>query len=466
MEEVALKELDSRLYKQVENVRKALDKNPSYSVDVMSNIVDRHPQCLEARKLLRQAQQKANSGKSKALKSMFSKVSCVLKGIGSAEKVKKDPTVALSAAEKILNSNPSNVSAHKAIGTAAEALELYETAAFAYEEIHKIEPGNLGNAKALMAAYMRIDKNEEAVRVGDQAYRQNPSDNEIQSLIRKASVEQSIRKGNWEGSESFRDKLKDEDESHRLEQASKAKTSDEELRSLIDEAKKAVAEEPENLNRYRDIFNGHRKLKEFDEALEWLALARKLDAGSADVSLERLESKLKLEKMQQTIAQKEDELKSDPDNKDLQSALEALRDKENTFRLVQAEDFVKRYPNEFSYRYELGELYYQKGESDKAIKELQLAQRSPKVRVKAIILLGKIYKSKRFFDLAAEQFNSVKLEIPGPTEQKKEVLYELGSCAELQGEIEKAIKEYKALYSIDISYRDVAKKINDFYGQD
>ena len=50
MEEVALNELDSRLHKQIENVRKALDKNPSYSVDVMTNIVDRHPQCLEARK--------------------------------------------------------------------------------------------------------------------------------------------------------------------------------------------------------------------------------------------------------------------------------------------------------------------------------------------------------------------------------------------------------------------------------
>ena len=36
MEEVALKELDSRLHKQVETVRKALNKNPSYSVDVMT----------------------------------------------------------------------------------------------------------------------------------------------------------------------------------------------------------------------------------------------------------------------------------------------------------------------------------------------------------------------------------------------------------------------------------------------
>ena len=465
MEEVALKELDSRLHKQVETVRKALNKNPSYSVDVMTNIVERHPECLEARKILRKAQQRANPGKSNALKSLFAKVSCALSGIGSPEKVKKDPTAALSAAEKLLNKNPLNTGAHKTIGIAAEALELYETSAFAYEEIHRIEPDNLENAKALMAAYMRIGKNEAAVRIGDQAYRKHPADNEIQTLIRKASVEQSIKKGKWEAGESFRDKLKDEDEAHRLEQAGKAKTSDAELRAIIEETKRAVAKQPEDLNLYRDIFNGHRKLGEFDKALEWLALARQLEAGRADAGLEQLEGRLKLEKMQQAIAAKEKALENDPENADLQNALESLRDKESAFRLVQAEDFVKRYPNEYGYRYELGELYYKKGEADKAIKELQLAQRSPKVRVNASILLGKVYKAKQFFDLAAEQFNSVKAEISGVTEQKKDVLYELGSCYELQNKADEAIAEYKALYSIDIGYRDVSKKIDDFYAQ-
>ena len=465
MEEVALKELDSRLHKQIDTVCKAMDKNPSYSVDVMTNIVNRHPQCLEARKLLRKAQQRATSNKSLGLKSMFSKVSCALNGIGSADKVKKDPSAALSAAEKLLNSNPANVSAHKAIGIAAEALDLHETAAFAYEEIYKIEPDNLENTKALMRAYMRIGKNDDAVRIGDQAYKSNPSDSEIQSLIRQSSVEQSIRKGNWEESDSFRDKLKDEEQAQKLEQAAKAKTSDADVRLIIEEAEKALAEEPENLNLYRDIFNNYRKLKEFDKALQWVTRARQLEAGSADVSLERMESRLQIEKMRQAIAAKEKELEGDPKNTQLKSELESLRAEENQFRLVQAEGFVKRYPNEFSYRYELGELYYQKGEVDHAIKELQLALRSPKVRVNSLILLGKIYKSKRFFDLAAEQFTTVKSEIPGNTEQKKEVLYELGSCYELQGDTERAIAEYKALYSIDISYHDVAQKIDDFYAQ-
>mgnify|MGYP005717767473 CR=1 FL=1 len=39
MEEVALRDLDTRLQKQIENARKAVDKNPSYAVDILTNIV-------------------------------------------------------------------------------------------------------------------------------------------------------------------------------------------------------------------------------------------------------------------------------------------------------------------------------------------------------------------------------------------------------------------------------------------
>lgn len=465
MEEVALKDLDPRLQKQIENARKAVDKNPSYAVDIMSNIVARQPACLDARKILRQAQQRATGGKAKGLGGFISKMTSLPFSMGSDAKIKKDPVAALASAEQLLNSNPTNVAVLKVLGEAAEALELFETAANSYEEIRKIEPKNAENIKALMSAYIHIGKSEEAIRIGDAAYHEHPADDEIQSLIKKASVEQSINKGKWEAEESFRDKLKDEEEAQKLEQAGRAKTGEAGLRSMIADAKAAVAEQPENINFYREISSNYRKLGDFDNALEWIAKARQLEAGSADVNLERLEGTLKREKMSAAIQAKEEALEANPENADLQAALEALRHEERAFRRTQAEDLVQRYPNEFSYRYELGELYYAEGETDKAIKELQLAQRSPKVRISALILLGKAYKVKGFTDLAAEQLNLAKSEIPGVTDQKKDVLYELGSCYEAQGDIDKAMAEFKTLYGADISYRDVSQKIDDFYSK-
>lgn len=464
MEEVALDRLDPRLQKQVQNANKAISKNPVYAIDILANIIQRHPGCLEVRRNLRQAQQRAAQGKSAGLSGLMSKMG----GFGMslrAPKVEKDPQKALEAAEEMLRANPANIAGHQLLGKAATALELHETAAFAYEEIYRIEPGNGDNIKHLMEAYIVIGKNEDAIRIGEAAYRANPNDDAIESLVKKASVQQTVSKGRWEEEESFRDKLKDEEEAQKLEQASRAKTGEAGLRSLIEDAKKEVEAAPENINFYRDIAANYRKLGEFENALEWIQKARQLDGGKADVNLERLASALQREKMQAVIQKQEAILEKDPENAEAKVALDAIRAEAHTMQREQAEHLVQRYPNEFSYRFELGELYLEDGETDAAIKELQLAQRSPKVRVQALILLGKAYKTKKFYDLAVEQFSGAKGEIPGVTDVKKEVLYELGQCYELQGDMEKAMVEYKALYGADIAFRDVAQKIDNFYSQ-
>lgn len=466
MEETQLKDLDQRLQKQIDNARKAIDKNPSYAVDILSNISSRNPGCLEVRKLLRQAQQRALKGKSKGLGGFLSKVTKMPFAIGNESKIKKDPEKAMESAEQMLRTDPDNVAAHRMLGLAAEALELFTTAAFAYDSVRKIEPKNTENIKALMSVYITLGESEEAIRIGEVAYRANPADDEVQALIKKASVEQTMEKGRWEEDKSFRDKLKDEGESQKLEQAGRAKTGESGLRSLIEAAKKAVAEEPENMNHYRDIASNYRKLGDYDNALEWVAKARELEAGRADVNLERLVGTLKREKMQKAIREIEARLEEKPGDAEAQEQLDQLRREERSFRLEQCESLVQRYPNEYSYRYELGELYFEDEETDKAIKELQMAQRSPKVRIASLILLGKAYLQKGFHDLAAEQLTTAKNEITGITEQKKDVLYQLGTAYEKQGDMEKAMAEFKTLYGADISYRDVAKKIDEFYSSE
>ena len=464
MEEIALKDLDTRIQKQVENAVKAIDKNPTYAIDILTNIVSRNPGCLDARKHLRHSQKKAAGGKTKGLAGMLSKVTSLPFAMTGSSKLKKDPAAALESAEQMLNANPANPTAHKLLGAAAEALEMEGTAAFAYEELYHLDKANTESAKLLMNAYIGTGRCKEAIEIGDATYRANPSDEEVQALIKKASVQQTMEKGRWEDDDSsFRDKLKDEDESQKLEQAGRAKTGETGLRALIEEAKKAVEAEPDNINNYRDIANNYRKLGDYDSALEWVGKARQLESGRADVNLERLVGTLQREKMLKGIEDAEQALEANPDDADAKAALEKLRVEEHAFRRKQAEDLVHRYPNEFSYRYELGELYFEDGEVNKAIENLQLALRSAKVRVNALILLGKSYLQKGFHDMAAEQLQTAKGEIPGMNEQKKDVLYQLGTAYEQQGDMEKAIGEFKALYGADISYRDVAQKIDDFY---
>ena len=125
------------------------------------------------------------------------------------------------------------------------------------------------------------------------------------------------------------------------------------MRALIEDAKQAVEAEPGNINNYREIASNYRKLEEFDNALEWVGKARELEAGRADVTLERLVGTLKREKMQKAIEVVEAKLEANPEDAAAKAELDQIRAEEHAFRREQAEDLVQRYPNEFSYRFEL-----------------------------------------------------------------------------------------------------------------
>lgn len=463
MKEVQIKDLESRLQKHADKASKLINKDPSYAANILSNIVKANPNCAEARRTLRVAQSKSTgTKKSGGLGGMFAKLS--FGGVNESA-IRKSPEKSLETAEEQINANYSNTTAHKTFALAAKELGLVETALIGFECLFNLDQTNADNGKLLLREYLAAKKAEQAISVGDIILKNNPSDDEAQDLIKKASVQQTVDKGKWEEEKSFRDKLKDGDEAQRLEQSGRAQTGEEGLRSLIEEALKKTEAEPENINVLKDLVNCYRKLEDFDSALEWLAKARSLDSGKADVNLETLMVSLTREKMSKAIALVEANLEENPEDASIKAELEKLQKEAYDFRLSQAESLVQRYPNEFSYRYDLGELYKQQGNIDGAIKELQLALRAPKIRVKALVLLGQSYMEKGFHDLAAEQLMTAKSEISGVTELKKEVIYDLGRCYESQGDSEKAIAEYKVLYGMDIGYRDVSQKIDDFYSK-
>ncbi|MEM9026276.1 MAG: tetratricopeptide repeat protein, partial [Verrucomicrobiota bacterium] len=291
----------------------------------------------------------------------------------------------------------------------------------------------------------------------------SPADGDAQNIIRKASVAQSMEKGKWEEEADFREKLKDEEESVRLEQASRAVTGEDALRELIEGGLKRAEKEPENLNILRDLTSNYRKLGDYENSLLWIGKARSLESGKSDVALEKLEIQITVESKEVFIREKLELVESEGETPELREEIEsAQRDLFDT-RFAFAGSLVERYPNEYGYRYEFGELLLEKGDIDQAIAQFQVSQRNPKVRIQSLLNLGKAFKAKKIFDLAAEQLASANSELKIMNELKKEVMYELADCFELKGDRERAIDEYKKLYSADISYRDVANKIDEFY---
>ncbi|WP_309385932.1 tetratricopeptide repeat protein [Cerasicoccus frondis] len=462
--EESINQLDPRLRKQIEGARKNLTKNPSIVVTVCMNILERHPGCLDVRKLLRQAQERAKGGKTSGMSKFLGKVTSAPFAQKAKKNLESDPLSVMAQAEKSITDNPGLPVGHRLLGQAAENVGLFETAVFAFEklvEVDKTEEHQIMLANALILA----KRPKEAIMLGDRILQQNPANEDAQEMVRRASVAESMERGKWEEEGGFRDKLADEEKAIELEQQARVVNDEETVEKLVAKNIKLLEAEPDNLTLYREIINAYRTIGQFGKALEYVVKARKTPAGSSDPTLERMEIDMNLSIKRSEIEALEEQLEAEPGNAEVQSKLEDLKAQEHKFKLDNALRIVEKYPNDYAARFELGNLLYQDGDYDKAMGEFQKATRNPKVRVKAIMMLGRSMAAKGIYDMAIVQFEEAKKELALMDDTKKEVIYSLARAHEENGDLDKAIAEYKIIYSNDIGYRDVAEKINAFYTQ-
>lgn len=463
IQEISIAQLDPRQVKQLEAADAAVRTNLAYTLEIYSSILKQSQGCLELRKKLRALQIKRAEGSNKGLNNLLGKVTSVPFMFGG--KVEKDPEGTLAKAEALIEKNPGNVLAHEMLAGAASHLEMKETVVFAFETIRKIHPTNIKNLKELGNSYLECGHTEKAIETGNTILKIHPTDGDAVDLMKRASVAVAMNKGKWEESEDFRAQLKDESEAQALEQQSKAVTDSKGLEELIRQTYEKVEQEPGILNNYLQLSEFYHRYGDLENSIAWIQEARKQPTGQGDVSLEEKERLLTLEYFENSIQEWEKAHSEDPTNQETKKSWENAISQKKLFEKSQLESLVQRYPNDYGYRYELGVNLFENEDYDNCLSHFQLAQRNAKVRLDSILYLGRAYSRKNFHDLAIEQFSLLKNEIQVMDERKKDAIYELGCCFESMGKQDKAIEEFKVVYSADISFRDVADKINSFYSK-
>ena len=133
------------------------------------------------------------------------------------------------------------------------------------------------------------------------------------------------------------------------------------------------------------------------------------------------------------------------------------------FQLADCQKRVEKYPTDLAFKFELGVLYFHAGKYSEAIAELQKAQQHPHKKLSAMNYLAQCYAKRKMYDFAARTFQNAIKEKPTFDEEKKELVYNLGLALEAMGKKEEAIEQFKLLYELDISYKDVAAKVDAYY---
>ena len=433
--------------------RQALEsKKYDLAVEMLMEAVKAAPDILETRKLLRVAQianfrtnGKAGFGAKIGYMMARSKIMGLVKKGQGAE--------AMAEAEKLLSQNPLDPDNIEAAVKAAEAAGKADHAAIsieaAYESSNR-DPSLLERVATYYTMAKRWDKARDAYQKFSEI---KPGDQRVMQLLKSAEAQATMNAG-WEQSVGkkggFQNLIADKEQAKKLDQANKAMVVGDDADALIAEKLAQIEKEPKNMNFRRALARIYIQNKRYAEAVDCLTKAIEA-AGAMDPELDRMLSQTKVQLYDQQIEALKAEGKEDE--------AAQLEGEKNQFVFDDLAARVERYPNDLHLRYELGVQYYTYEYYDEALEHLQLAQKSPKDRLWALYYLAMCFLMKGQTDMAVMQLETARDQIPMMDDLKKKVVYQLGLCAESQGDLEKAYQYYKDVYSTDVGFADLSDRM-------
>jgi tetratricopeptide (TPR) repeat protein len=435
-------------------------ENYDYAMEMFTQILAKEPHVFEIRKTLRSAQV-AKSGKAggffKRLTSSASSSPMVAKGQMA---LRKNPLEALNIAEQILNTDANSPGGHKLLAEAALAAEMPEVAVMSLEILVKNSPKDKELSFQLAEAYAGAGQKTKGEHVLTELQKEYPGDNEIFTKLKDLSARKTLDEGGYgalaSGEGSYRDVLRNKAEAVSLEQEKRQVKSEDASESLVRDWETRLKAEPNNLKMLRNLAEEYTRRNEFDKALGYYDRLVAIDGGN-DSSLMKQISDVKVKKFNLAIS------KLDPTAADYTAQVAQLKVDKQAFQIEECKLRTERYPTDLQIRFELGQLYYEAGKIQEAMPEFQKAQTNPNKRIQAITYLGKCFEKRGMYDMAARRLQDVLKEKISFDEEKKDLVYTLGSVFEKMGKKEEAIEQFKLIYEVDMGYKDVAKKVDDYY---
>ncbi len=438
----------------------SLRENFDYAISLYTQVLVKEPGLYECRRALRAAQLRkagAGGGFFKKMRSSVSSSPLLAKGEMA---LRANPADALQIAEQILNNDPNNTLAHRLAVRAATQMEMPRTAAMSLEALQQHSPDDKDVAIQFANVLAGIGEVERAERILAELYRAHPADSDLAQALKDISARKTLDQGGYDalsqGTGSYRDILKNKEEAVSLEQQNRVEKTEDVAERLIREYEARLKTEPGNLKLIRSLAELHTQKKQFDLALRYYEQIKASDMGN-DAALDKSIAETTSRKFDHQIAG------LDPAAPDHQERLASLQAEKQAYQLAECQKRAERFPTDLGIRFELGQLYLQAGKISEAIQEFQRAQANPHKRIASMNFLAQCFTRRRMFDLAARTLLGALKEKPVFDDEKKELLYNLGTVFENMGKKEEAIEQFKLIYEVEIGYRDVAAKVDAYY---
>lgn len=437
-----------------------LRENWDYAISLFEQVLAREPAFFDCRKALRAAQLGKSGGKSGFFKKAWSSASSSPLVAKGQMALRHNPAEALTIAEQILTADPESSAGHRIVVEAANALLLPGTAVMSLEVLVRNSPRDKNLAIDLATRLADAGDVKRGERVLQEVLKSSPNDPELNQALKNISARRTMDEGGYEklatGEGSYRDILKDEKEAAALEQEQRVQKSEDVAERLIAEYEGRLKHEPNNLKMVRSLAELYTQKKQFDRALELYARVKASEMGN-DPSLDSAIASTKVRRFDDEIEQ------LDPTAPDFAERTAQLKADRLAFQVAECQQRVERFPTDLAIRFEMGVLYFQAGKISEAQKEFQKSQGNPHKRIASLNYLAQCFSRRKIHDLAATTLEDAIKEKTLFDEEKKELIYNLGCVLETMGKQAEAIEQFKIIYKVDTSYRDVEAKVDAYY---
>jgi tetratricopeptide (TPR) repeat protein len=362
---------------------------------------------------------------------------------------------------------------------AFDALGLRDQAIWSLEQARPKDSENLKVNRALARLYERGGDFKRAIKCWQRIGKADPADAEAMQKVKDLAASDTIARGGYVAALSGEGAAADGAARAAGKSGERTTLGEETPTERSAEAESPVPPPPAHLAReaapliarltanptgpdgYLQLAALYRRGGQLEAAAE--VLARGLAATANHFELATELADLEIEPFRQNLAVAEARLRAEPQDEELRRIRIRLLKEINTRELYLYRQKAERYPTEPAHRLELGLRLLRAGQLDEAIRELQAARAEPRQQWRALFYLGYAFKARKNERLAQRNFeDALKALPPDEDEMRKELLFQLATCAAEAGELNHALELAYELANLDFGYKDIGRLLDQW----
>ena len=426
-------------------------RNYDFAVELYQQLLELDPDQGEARgglrRVLKLRQEKKKGGRLLRALSGAGPLA-VAKTMRKAGKI----DACVKSAEQYLASNPLDVDANLFLGEALEAGQYYKSACAVYEFIAEIAPKNPEGLKRAGAMMYQLGEHHKALDFYEKALEADPRDQDALKQRKNLAAETALSARETGNVGHSREQIKDKEGAKALERSARMHKTEDELRADLERLEQRFADEPSDPDLMVAMADVHEKLRDAEAAFDLIDRACQYRKDSVELQGRR---DMLREKMLKKLISRADAAGDT-------SKANRLEEELRVMQLESLKGQVRLRPSDAGLRLRLGQQLLKIDELDAAVSEFQKAVDDPRLGREANFQLGISFQRKGFADLAKKNYERAMQGSSGSDERSKEILYNLGSIAEEESRPDEARDLFARIFEIDIGYRDVASKMEQY----